>query len=254
MLRAIEERLCSAEAFIFDFYGTLVEDDATVPEMWQSLNELGYNSSPELQAIFEPNAFDGNVTPTFRSDPSHDDWIQSNWRQFLELSGVPRQLVEGTLSRLLEQQKQFKTRRVPSASYVLKLLRAHNRKIGLCSNWETPIRPFLEDTGLPEFDAVSISADVGARKPHSAIFSDICSKLRVDPAHAIFVGDTWSSDVAGALRSGLTPVWIRCGRRSRSLLHLVAEFDTLEELATYLHRTVLQPKNSLDDKEITSVY
>ena len=252
MLSEIEERLCSAKAFIFDFYGTLVQDDIAVPEMWQSLNVLGYNSSPELQAIFEPNAFDGCITPTFRSDPSHDDWIQSNWRQFLQLSGVPHQLVEGTLLQLFEQQQRFKAKSIPSASYFLSLLRAHDRKVGLCSNWESPIRPFLEEAGLPEFDAISISAEVGARKPHGAIFSDICSKLQVDPAHAIFVGDNWSSDVVGALRFGLTPVWIRWGRGSRNLLHLVAEFDTVRELASYLQRIGLKSINCCDTKMMTS--
>jgi HAD superfamily hydrolase (TIGR01509 family) len=246
----INERLCSAKAFIFDFYGTLVEDDVAVPEMWQSLNMLGYNSSPELQAIFEPDAFDGHITPTFRSTPSHDDWIQSNWRQFVQHSGVPHELVQATLAQLLKQQQRFKAKSVPSASSVLSLLRSHDRKIGLCSNWESPIWPFLQDTGLPEFDAISISAEVGARKPHAAIFCDVCSKLGVEPDQAIFVGDNWSADIVGALRSGLVPVWIRRDRGSRNLPHLVAEFDTLAELASYLRAIILKASSCHETKEI----
>jgi HAD superfamily hydrolase (TIGR01549 family) len=234
MLRKIEERLRSAKAFIFDFYGTLVEDDTAVPEMWESLSKLGYNSSPELQAIFEPNSFDGCVTPTFSSRPSHNDWIQSNWRQFIELSGVPGHMLDCTLLELLEEQRRFRAKSIPCASHILTFLRTHDRRIGLCSNWESPIHPFLEETGLPEFDAISISAEIGARKPHRRIFNDICSKLQVDPAQAVFIGDNWTSDMVGALRFGLTPVWIRCGRQTRNLPQLVAEFDTLKEFAMYL--------------------
>lgn len=228
----------SAKAFVFDFYGTLVEDEITVLPMWQHLNQLGYNSSPELQAIFEPDAFDGCTTPNFNSDPNHDDWNRANWRQFVQLSGVPDQLIDSTLSQLLDMQNKFRAKSVSCAASILELLRLHNLKIGLCSNWESPIGPFLEQASLPPFDAISISAEVGARKPHAAIFGDICSKLRVNHSEVVFVGDNWSTDIVGALRSNLTPVWIRHHRTSRGLSHLVAELDTLSDFEDYLRQTL----------------
>jgi FMN phosphatase YigB (HAD superfamily) len=224
----------AAKAFVFDFYNTLVEDDISVPAMWQQLNQLGYSSGPELQAMFEPDAFDGCTTPNFHSIPNHDEWYRSNWRRFVLLSGVPDHLVDSTLSQLLDLQDEFTSKSVAGAASILNLLRLHNLKIGLCSNWESPIARYLDQAQLPPFDAISISAEVGARKPHVAIFNDICSKLSVDPSEAVFVGDNWCTDIAGALRSSLVPVWIRRGRRSRGLPHLVMEFDTLPDLETYL--------------------
>jgi len=234
----LEEHLRSAKAFVFDFYGTLAEDDVAVPPMWQYLNQLGYNSHSELQAVFEPDGFDGCTTPHFYSNPNHDAWNQANWRQFVRLSGVPPQLVDSTLSRLLDMQAEFKAKSAPCATSILELLRLHNMKIGLCSNWENPIGPYLAQAGLPEFDAIAISAEVGARKPHAVIFSDICSKLKVNPTEAVFIGDKWSTDIVGALRSGLTPVWIRHRKASRGLSHLVAEFDTLADFETYLRQSL----------------
>jgi putative hydrolase of the HAD superfamily len=140
------------------------------------------------------------------------------------------------LSQLLDMQNQFRAKSAPGAHSILKLLRLHNMKIGLCSNWESPIDPYLEQASLPPFDGVSISAEVGARKPHAAIFSNICSKLKVSPSEVLFIGDNWSTDIVGALRSGLTPVWIRHGRASRSLSHLVIEFDTLIDFENHLRQ------------------
>lgn len=242
-MTVIERRLASAKAFVFDFYGTLVEDDVSVEPMWQLLKQLGYSSSPDLQAMFEPDGFDGCTTPNAHDDPDHDQWLCANWRQFLRLSGVPDHLVQSTLSQLLDIQRTFRPKPTPHALSILSLLRWHDIKIGLCSNWESSIHPFLKLASLPEFDGISISAEVGARKPHVAIFTDICSKLCVDPAEAVFVGDKWSSDVVGALRAGLTPVWIRYQECSRGLSHLVAEFADLGEFESYV-RPLLTQRNS----------
>ena len=65
---------------------------------------------------------------------------------------------------------------------------------------------------------------------------DVCSTLQIEPAAAIFVGDNWFSDIVGAIRAGLTPVWIRGGKASADLGHLVAEFSTLAEFDAYCAR------------------
>lgn len=236
-----EQLLRSARAFVFDFYGTLVEDDVSVSPMWEDLNRLGYNSGPDLQAMFEPDGFDGSTTPDFGSNPSHDDWNKANWRQFVRLSGVPPENVDAVLEHLLGRQDAFRAKAAPGALEILELLRRHDRKIGLCSNWESPIGRYLKQAGLPRFDAISISADVGARKPHIAVFRDVCAKLGVDGAGAVLVGDNWSSDIVGALRAGMTPVWIRGQKATRGLSHLVAEFPTLPELEAYMRKVILKP-------------
>jgi putative hydrolase of the HAD superfamily len=54
------------------------------------------------------------------------------------------------------------------------------------------------------FDTVVLSVEVGWRKPHPAIYSEALRRLRVDPASAVFAGDTYEADYAGPVRSGLT--------------------------------------------------
>lgn len=229
----MHRRLGRARAFVFDFYGTLIEDDATVPPMWCFLRELGFDSHPELEAAFEPNAFDGCRTPTHAA---HDAWFDAHWRAFLRLSGVPRAREDVTLARLLCRRQKFAVRRVAGVERLLAMLRERHVALAICSNWETPIEPYLERARLAPFDAIITSRACGARKPHPVIFSEACRQLGVEPAEAVFVGDTWEVDVIGALRAGLQPVWVRHGRPSREVARHVVEVDSISDLAVLLER------------------
>lgn len=62
--------------------------------------------------------------------------------------------------------------------------------------------------GITEMiDAVVISEVVGFKKPSREIFEYALSELRVLPAEAIMIGDSWQSDVLGARAAGLSTVW-----------------------------------------------
>lgn len=224
----LSRRLSTCRAFVFDFYATLAGDRVPVPPMWRVLGDLGYRSHPELEAIFEPDGFDGSTTP--RRGDGHDEWLRANWRDFVGLSGVPPEKEDAVLAHLYAVRDRYRACSLPGARELLSLLRGHGFRLGLCSNWETDIGPYLEQAGLPEFDAVVTSATEGARKPHPAVFSAIVKRLGVMPHEVIFVGDNWRADIAGALRAGMTPVWIRNDRPSRGMTDLVAEFDSVAQL------------------------
>lgn len=230
----VRNRLNRARAYIFDFYDTLVEDAISVPPMWKLVNQLGFSSTLSLQEAFEPNGFDGCCTPTFYTSPNHDDWFQSNLSRFLELSGVPIKDRVGVAQLLLSNQAAFRVRAVSGASRLVSLVKQSGKKVGLCSNWETPIEPYLAQARLPQFDAISISAAVGVRKPHALIFQDILNKLGVASSDAVFVGDNWHSDVVGALRTGCFPVWITRGHNDQQLSNVLLQIETLKQLHNLL--------------------
>ncbi len=233
-MSAIGTRLNSAKAFVFDFLGTLVEIDNDAPSMWETLAELGYDSHVQLQAMWESDAFDGCLTPRLNGDPDYESWRANNIQRLVILSKVPGPLVATTVSTLLEIDRRITVKAVPTANPLLQLLRQHKKKIGLCSNWDYAIKPYLDQANLLAFDGVAVSAEIGVRKPNEAIFADICSKLGVHPDDSVFIGDNWSTDIVGALRSGFTPVWIRHGNASSGFSHLVAEFDSLADFDAYL--------------------
>jgi putative hydrolase of the HAD superfamily len=51
------------------------------------------------------------------------------------------------------------------------------------------------------------SCDVGYRKPHRRIFETALEQLGVQPHEAVFIGDSYHADIAGAERIGLRAIW-----------------------------------------------
>jgi len=49
--------------------------------------------------------------------------------------------------------------------------------------------------------------ELGARKPHTTFFAGICSCLGTSPAEMLMVGDSWKTDIAGALQAGWSAAW-----------------------------------------------
>lgn len=63
--------------------------------------------------------------------------------------------------------------------------------------------------GLSErIQSLTISGEIGARKPRIQIFQVACERAGVSPKEALFVGDTVENDIVGANRAGMTSVLI----------------------------------------------
>ncbi len=58
-----------------------------------------------------------------------------------------------------------------------------------------------------EYRHMAISADLGIRKPHPAIFQHALDALRVTADQAVMVGDSLRSDIVGAQRLGIFSIW-----------------------------------------------
>ena len=63
--------------------------------------------------------------------------------------------------------------------------------------------------GLSErIQSLTISGEIGARKPRIEIFQVACERADVSPKEALFVGDTLENDIVGANCAGMTSVFI----------------------------------------------
>ena len=70
-------------------------------------------------------------------------------------------------------------------------------------------RKKLELTGLyEEVDEVIISGAAGVHKPDPKIYRLMAEKLNVRPEECVFAGDVFFTDIIGALRAGMHPVWM----------------------------------------------
>jgi REG-2-like HAD superfamily hydrolase len=99
-----------------------------------------------------------------------------------------------------------------AASYVvhadappaLDALRARGLRLAVVSNWSDRLPVLLDGLGLaPRFDAVVVSALVGASKPDPAIFGEALRRLDAPAAAALHVGDHPHNDYEGARAAGL---------------------------------------------------
>jgi putative hydrolase of the HAD superfamily len=84
-------------------------------------------------------------------------------------------------------------------------------RLAVVSNFDyaPTCRAILEREGIAHlFDTVVISDEVGWRKPKPVIFETALTRLGLDPADALFVGDRADIDVIGARGVGMPTVWI----------------------------------------------
>jgi FMN phosphatase YigB (HAD superfamily) len=99
----------------------------------------------------------------------------------------------------------------PEVPEILTLIREKGIKTGIVTNASQPmwIRDIeINEHGLLEHfpDCRISAADVGYLKPHPAIFQAALTRLGVEPAETVFVGDNPIADVAGAQAVGLRAV------------------------------------------------
>lgn len=91
---------------------------------------------------------------------------------------------------------------------ILKTLRKHYR-LGVITNGESVSQALKIDyLDLRQyFDVVLISGDVGIHKPEVGIYELAAEKMGLPCEEIAFVGDTFNTDILGAYRSGMEPVW-----------------------------------------------
>ena len=82
-------------------------------------------------------------------------------------------------------------------------------KMGIISNWDTPLHAMVEELGLaPYFEIVVASHDqrVRSAKPDAAIFEYALSAVGVSAEETIHVGDSFEADIIGAQAIGIRAI------------------------------------------------
>ena len=100
---------------------------------------------------------------------------------------------------------------ISGAVEILKKLKSNNFTIGLVSNSIFPEkfhRQEMDRFGLLKyFDFTIFSSSVGIRKPSVKIFNMALAKANVESSAAVFVGDRFDADIAGAKNAGIAAIW-----------------------------------------------
>lgn len=110
-----------------------------------------------------------------------------------------------------ERNEVFGKLTVPYADTIRVLEALKDRyKLGVITNgYSTVQREKINMVGIEHyFQDIIISGEEEFEKPDPRIFRLSCEHLGVLPEEAVYIGDYYPNDIAGALASGLTPIWI----------------------------------------------
>ncbi len=102
----------------------------------------------------------------------------------------------------------------PDTEAVLRELRRREIPVGVVSDCGWDIRGVFaayEFSGL--IDAFDLSCEHGASKPDPRLFESACSKIGVEPANALMVGDSWLTD-GGASAVGIATLILPARNRT----------------------------------------
>lgn len=201
------------EAVFFDLDDTLVDETGSIREaVRQTVRELqppGLDPDRVATAYLEASAaLWRRVTPA-RRGVTIRDMRRWTWEEALRALGFG-----GPLEPLLERYEALRdgvVRPFEDAREVVEFLARNGLRLGIITNGESHLqRRKLERAGLDRFfEAVLTSQDAGVAKPDPRIFLEAARRVGVRPHACWMVGDLLDADVAGALRAGMTAVWVR---------------------------------------------
>ncbi len=117
----------------------------------------------------------------------------------------------------------------PETERTLRELKGRGYPLHVISGHVDYLPLIIENLGwAPLFETVTFSQEVGAQKPDPRVFRFALARARVPPAEAVYVGDTWQADYAGATAVGMQAVWLN--RDGRTAPGPCREISTLEGL------------------------
>ena len=220
-------------AVIFDFYGTLAQDEPG-HTLEDRIAPYGLAWDYDVERTHS-NDGDELGPETAASRDAYEAFRRPGRVAMLEMMGVEPKDVERVYAEMYD-------RVVPRMVYpdtrpAIDELKAAGLRLAICSNWDWDLDLVLEQCGLTAaFEVAVTSARVGCRKPHPRIFEHTLDELGLGVDEAVYVGDTVHADVDGPLAIGLRPIhiWRWYPRPRPALPDGVAAIDELTEVLPLL--------------------
>lgn len=152
-----------------------------------------------------------------------EEFRERRLREALEPYGLPIDREDAREHQRLYLEFYWETLQPEPALIELLQRLARKYRLGIVTNGphdtqrEKLVRLGLTDL-FPE-SAVLISHEVGFAKPDPRIYRLALERFGVRAQDALFVGDSWEADVAGAMDAGLQAVWLNKKRRQPATAH-----------------------------------
>ena len=204
------------QAIFFDAGNTLLYP--RLDERARDLTEAGYPATAEDFLTAERWAkrqLDEWLWPQIRRGEVPRSIDHYYWREYgkslMDLTGAPEPEHARLMGRVIDGFRNIRTWSVvmPEMPGYLASLGQQDYYLGVISNSVGTLEDHLRRLGLrSHFQTVFDSAVVGVEKPHPEIFRMALHQAGVAASEAVFVGDTYATDVGGARLAGLHGVLI----------------------------------------------
>ena len=134
---------------------------------------------------------------------------RERFRRLLGAAGASPEAAAATAIAALYRDTYRAVRRaIAGAAALLGAIEPHASIAIVSNNLLEEQQDKLKTCGLDRFvDVLVVSEEAGVSKPDPAIFQIALERLRVLPAEAVMVGDSWQADIAGALAAGVHAIW-----------------------------------------------
>ena len=224
---------------IFDFYGTLVEEAADEIRSDRDIfRRYGYELSEPMRRLWIDPVSSLDHAPHSSDRGSYTEFQSNLWRQSLRDAGVADDDLDPLVGHALARSRARRLETFSGVVDTLTIMRESGVRTAVCSNWGWDLTEAVHASGLSGLvDVVVSSAQVGYRKPHGRIFEVALGRLGLTRDSVLFVGDTWSADIEGALAAGLRAAQIVHEDEppdEEALPPSVVRISTLPELLPFL--------------------
>ena len=229
------------KAVFFDLYHTLVRYEPPREELQsKALKDFGVDASPDvfLRPLVTADEFIYQEMARSPLSKRSEQDKMSLWMQYqtilLKEAGIEAddKLVLGMLGKM--QQTKMKLVLFDDVEPVLTDLKGRGLVLGLISNIDHDITSMLNELGLSLLLQVMVtSQDTGFNKPQPEIFHAALKQAGVQAAEAIYVGDQYQVDIAGAKNAGVKGILLDRGGYFTEITDC-PRIQSLTEVVTHL--------------------
>lgn len=201
-------------AVVFDLDDTLMDTSGIEAEMLVGLVAAIRAELPALdEAVLRERYHDGRDELYERVLSGEWDLVRYRREHLIHVCapwGSPSDALHERSLALRDEQLEG-VRFVADALDILRALREAGVRTALLTNGPSQMqRRKVEGLRLePELDAIGISEELGAAKPHARAYQATLALIDADPGETVMVGDHLDWDIRGALDAGLRgAIWV----------------------------------------------
>lgn len=230
--KTVDRRQKTYRHIFFDLDRTLWDFDAAAEVAFEKiyeqyhLKELGIPSAHEFHEVYHP--LNEKLWELYREDKiTKDELNRTRFLKPLEHYGIHDVELADHLSEDYVYWSPRIVRLVPGTMELLEYLKPKYHLHLITNGFEEVQHTKLSDSGMePFFETLTVSEEVGVKKPNPEIFRYALKKAGATPEESLVIGDEMAVDIDGARAAGIDQVFFNpsgqpaVGERTFEVHHL----------------------------------